>query len=1137
MAKCKRVTLAITVAATLGAATPAMSAPPPRAAEASAPFASVAWDPLKNPGAFLAPPNDARPKIRWWWAAPYDTDETRRELEAIKAAGFSGAEIAYDAASWATDAQRENLGLAIDFASRNDFEIDMTVGASWPVATPATRAGTDLSQKELQYGRADVAGGGIFSGSLPYPYDDPTNARNARLVAVTAARVSTPGPPVQPPARPGGTINPPATSTVLDPSSLRDITDQVSGGNLTWTAPTGDWIVFAFWSRDTAQGARGVASLFDTESINAAAGYVSENQIGPANTDPLRAVGGSFFEDSLELNATSAYWSRQMLSEFKNRRGYDLTKYLPLIFRQGEALYKVKGRDAVPDFDLPSQAADRVRADYHVLLDDLYADEHIDKLADWSANYDMRFRTQAAYGDSLNTSRGAREVAEAGGLPDDESLNAGGWFTPPYDTSSDGWFQFMMDHYRSVAGGAHQGGENEVGNELGANRVPFQMTLRRYEQLMNIAWATGVSRPIPHGYNYQATGARWPGTSRFSNGISETWNADTYPQWSMWKPLTDYWARGTYTLMSGSSRSDVAVLYDGFITSAADGQNRVPPRALFDTRSMETRGYQLQYIDSDGIAQPEAQGNGTLFPRGPAYRAVVINQKALRPDTAEALADQVEKGLAIVFVGERPNRAATNLNPKQADARVAKAIERMVERPSVRQVAQPSEVGAALQAIGVRPDIDWSTGEQVYGQHRETASSDIYYIHNPTTRDVAFSPAFKATGRPQTLDLWTGEIRPVSTYSAESGRVTVPINLEAGENVVIAFPKGNLDDSIHVVASDAEAIQPGAGSTVDIVDTGSGTRTLKLSNGHDQTASLPALPAAVTATNWKLTVRQVGPEPIQPTIEVDLADLTDWRSIDALRSAAGIGTYETIVNLPDDWTAAARGAYLDLGRVEGGSAQAYVNGTLASAAPVAADTIDVSSLLRSGGNTIKVVFASTLRNKLTAVVASGATETTGLIGPVRLTPYNRVTADLRVPSEQPRPPVEQPRPPIEQLRPPIARRPSSTVTSTVAKTVRLSGLRSKGLLVRVELPQRATITVTLSARLPGERRATNLARIQRTTTNAVTVRMRLKTGSAATRKLRVALRAHRAIKARVVVKTTLPGRKPKTQTMPVTIRR
>lgn len=139
------------------------------------------------------------------------------------------------------------------------------------------------------------------------------------------------------------------------------------------------------------------------------------------------------------------------------------------------------------------------------------------------------------------------------------------------------------------------------------------------------------------------------------------------------------------------------------------------------------------------------------------------------------------------------------------------------------------------------------------------------------------------------------------------------------------------------------------------------------------------------------------------------------------------------------------------------------------------------------------------------------------------------------------PPVEQPpgEPPVKQppvVKPPLRRAPTK-VTVKAAKSVRLAGLRRKGLLVRVTVPRRARLALTLSARLPRHRRATALARASRSTAKATTVRLRLKAGRAAARKLRLALKRKHRVTATVVVKTTLAGGKPTTKRLRITIRR
>ncbi|SDD43994.1 glycosyl hydrolase [Nocardioides lianchengensis] len=988
---CAVIATSLVVGATPGATgTGTAAAVAPLASSAPAP------DPLTSASSFTNPAAGFRPMMRWWWAAPLTAEQTVADLEHMRDAGFGGAEIAYDASSWATPAQRDALGAAIDWAEEHDFQLDMTLGAAWPVSTPATDEASGLAELELQYGRVDVAGGATFSGALPTAFDDVTD-RTATLVAVTAARVTSRGPAVT-------TANePPARSTVLDPASMVDLTDEVDGGRLDWTAPAGDWIVFAFWSRASSGGKTGVANLFDADSARAATEYVGDHQLGAANEAALPGVGGAYFEDSLENHTASQYWTRDMLAQFQQRRGYDLTTYLPLVFMQGMSQYAFDfehtgqpGTLPPADFALPGGDGQRVLTDYWRTLDDLYADEHLQPFIDFAAQTDMQFRTQAAFGESLNTTRAARELARAGGLMDDESLNAGGWAPDEVLTANEGSWRFMADHYRSAVGGSHQGGQTQVSSELGAAIPAFMPTMRSYRQLMDTSWAMGISRPIVHGYAYQTPGAAWPGTSRFGNIVAESWNADTFPQWDDWEPLADYWARGTYVLQSGTPRSDVAVLYDGFLTSAATPSlgASAPLPALFDGLSAETRGYQLQYVDSAGLAEPEAAGNGVLYPQGPAYRALVVDQRSLDPAAAEAVATQAEAGLAVVLVGDVPSRSATyGADPAAADARVVAAVRRILAAPSVRRVASDAGVGAALDRLEVRPDTSWSTGDQLYSQHRETASSDLYYVYNPTTEPITTDIAFAATGSPRELDLWTGTTTARAEYRRVGDRVVVPVTLGPGENTVLGFPKSRAGERLHVTSAGGSDVAFAGTDAFTVSSTTAGSRTVTYSDGRTSKVTAPTLPAALPARRWGLRVEATGPESEQPTVELSDLALADWRSIDQLENVAGVGTYTSTVDLPRSWTTADRGTRLDLGKVEGGSVKVYVNDRLATPDVTAVSQIDVTRFLRPGRNELRVEFRSTLRNKATSLgigtMLGATTQATGLLGPVRLVPDAR----------------------------------------------------------------------------------------------------------------------------------------------------
>jgi hypothetical protein len=941
-----------------------------------------AAEPL-DAASFADPPASVHPAMRWWWGPIFGAPpgamspaETRKELGYLADAGFKRVEIAFSTAKWATAEQRENLDAALDEAARRGVTIDMTVGAQWPVRSPDTAPGTGLSEQELQYGRVDVAGGSTFDGAVPLPYDTKDTSRNAKRFAVTAARVVRAGPPVT-------TLNtPPASSTVLDPTSLVDLTSQVGDGKLTWTAPAGDWVVFGFWARDSSEG---VVDHFRRASIDAATAYVEQNQFSSSAAGQLRSVGGSFFEDSLEIDADGIFWTPEMAAQFQARRGYGLTKYLPLVFQQGVHRYWVPETLPIGDFDRPDGAGARVRHDYAETLTDLYVDQHLKPLQEWAVSHGVKFRAQAAFGQNLDPIRSARELARMGGLADDESLNAGDEIPNDLVGNAKTW-RFAFDHHRTIAGGSHQGGSNAVSTELGAmlGLKTFEFNLGDYKTIMDKEWAAGTTTPLIHGYAYQTSTAVWPGDHAFGGFVPESWNAETYPQWGDWKPLTDYWARGTSVLQAGTARTDVALYRDGFLTTAALGFGRSGAiKGLFDAVGMEKAGYSLEYIDPNGVVDPAADGAGVLYPNGPRYRAVVLDERALPAKVAAKLADEAAQGLRVVLVGAVPN---ADTGYPGDDARVQDAVARLVAQPTVARVATQADAAGALARLGVVPAAKWSTPAQVYTQHRETADADYFYVYNATNDPEAIDGSFAATGRPYTLDLWTGAVRRLAVWSAADGRTTVPLRLPALGTTVLAFKKSERSPARHVTSTSPVHETVADGNLVELRDVTGGQREVRFSDGTTSTVTLPGLPAPASPGTWHLHVDGTSATGTTPH-DLDLTRLEDWRTLPGLAAVSGKGAYTTTLTLPESWTARDRGTYLELGAVSG-TVEVFVNGAKAAPDSVTGRDWDISALLRPGGNDLRVELATTLRNAV-----PGGSQAYGLLGPVRLVPFGRAAVN------------------------------------------------------------------------------------------------------------------------------------------------
>src|SRR5690349_4854268 len=200
---------------------------------ASAPAQSAALpDPLKDPSAFANPPREIRPGFRWWWSGDaanqtaVDMAAAINEVDAMAKAGFGRFEIAWDSPGYGTQTQRDHLKAVLDEARKDDIGLDMTLGVAWPWGTPANTG--DKATLELMYGRKDLTGPQHISEPAPAALDDTNNQRTGKVIAVTAARVITPGPAAK-------VDSPPATSTIIDPSSLIDLTGKMApDGTVTW---------------------------------------------------------------------------------------------------------------------------------------------------------------------------------------------------------------------------------------------------------------------------------------------------------------------------------------------------------------------------------------------------------------------------------------------------------------------------------------------------------------------------------------------------------------------------------------------------------------------------------------------------------------------------------------------------------------------------------------------------------------------------------------------------------------------------------------------------------------------------------------------------------------------------------------
>ena len=727
-----------------------------------------------------------------------------------------------------------------------DFTLDLFLGPSWPLASPAVNGNERaIGSQELGLAKTEVVGPAQFAAAPPRR----AGARpDDRLVAVTAARVAQDGAPI-----------------VLDSTTAIDLTRRVDrDGIVRWDVPAGRWILFAFWQAPTRQVASSypatgprVVDHFSRTATDAVLEYFDENVLAPQDR---RALGAAeqIFTDSYEMQA-ELLWTHDFLAEFRTRRGYDLTRYLPVVFVPGQhrlGPYYTYCSDRTrrcspppPAHEFAGDAGKRVRRDYYQTLSELWVGEHLTPLRQWSNRRGLSFSDEP-FGLTADVIEGAK----AADVPKAE----------------DHWNR-TVDFIRTVTSGAHLAGRRKASMELGtAFDKDYMMTLRELKRRADKSFASGVNELVVLGHPYRkAPGTDWPtwqpfSTEFFPAGFSEAWNSAN-PLWRHMGPLADYLARGQTLLRQGEPVADVAVYRDSYGYMADPFATDDPPEPAL-TRELSRSGYAYDFVNPATLLERGTRArDGRLRAGVPEYRGLVVDtdfdrgmnveNHAMDPAVAERLVDVARAGVPIVFVGALPQRGVSFRDPGTEDEALRRALDRLRRSPRVRVVDDAAAVPAALAALGARADLAFDAPQDVYGVHRRDKGRDLWFLWNRSEQPVRFTGSFAARGgTPQRWDMWTGRVSRLARYRESRGRVHVPITLDPLETTVIAFERGS---RLHVVETDAEETAVDDGRLV-LRSTTRGVRHAVLSNGARRTVRFPALPAARALAQWDLQGRGCG---------------------------------------------------------------------------------------------------------------------------------------------------------------------------------------------------------------------------------------------------------------------------------------
>jgi hypothetical protein len=554
------------------------------------------------------------------------------------------------------------------------------------------------------------------------------------------------------------------TKTVVAPTDVVDLTTRMKpDGSLDWTPPEGQWVILRLGyslTGTTNHPATAEATGLEVDKLDqqAVKAYIDTYLGTYVETLGPQLMGRrgvkALLTDSIEVGAYN--WTPDLLMQFKSRRGYDPTPFLP-------ALTGVVIGSA--------EQSDNFLWDFRRTLGELTAQSHYGQIAKSAHEHGLTY-----YGESLEGTRVSigddLEMRQNADIP-----MAAMWTYSPLKGPRSNYVIDIL----GAASVSHIYGQNLVAAEsMTSALVPWGFSPRILKPIIDLEFALGVNRPVIHTSVHQPLVDKRPGLSLMIFGQyfnrNETWAEQA-------RPWVTYISRNAHLLQQGKFAADVAYFYGEEAPLAGlYGEGSVLPKDL-------PAGYGFDFVNSDVILHQLSFANGGLETRsGMHYKVLYLggSSRKMTLPVLRKIRDLVEAG--AVVVGDRPTGSPSLTDNATEFTTIADELWR--KSIGKGKVIPGNDVNGALASLGIVRDLECDNagkGEDVMFVHRRLSNGDVYFLSNRTERQQTLNATFRVSGkRPELWHADTGLMEPVS-YRVENGRTSVPLQLDANESVFVVF--------------------------------------------------------------------------------------------------------------------------------------------------------------------------------------------------------------------------------------------------------------------------------------------------------------------------------------------------------------
>jgi hypothetical protein len=648
-------------------------------------------------------------------------------------------------------------------------------------------------------------------------------------------------------------------SEAISKDNVVDLTSEMKpDGTISWTPPPGNWVILRLGYSLTGHR-NGPASL---EATGLEVDKLSADHVKAYFNNYLDqykdATGGLMGPRGLQYVITDSWeagvqnWTDNMITEFIDRRGYDMIPWIPVL--SGHIVES-------------AEASDKFLWDFRRTIADLTAENHYDQLTSILDERGMKRYTESHEGGRAFIGDGM-EVKRTAAIPMSATWTPGSFGGNPGEVSTG----YKAD-VRESASVAHIYGQKLVAAEsLTAIGTAWAWSPETLKPTADMELSNGLNRFVIHCSVHQPVNDKIPGLGLGPFGQWFT-RHETWAEMAL--PWTTYLARSSYMLQQGKFVADIVYFYgeDNNIT------------ALFGDKLPDVpEGYNWDFVNADALVNVLSVENGKITtPSGMDYCLLALdsNSQQMSLPVLEKIRDMVEAGAMVA--GPKPI-----MTPSLSDDQVEFqsiveelwAVDSGETRIGMGKVYTSQKISDVLDELNIEPDFSYTkpqTDSRLLFVHRKLGKTDFYWVNNRNNRIEEVEAKFRVEGR--SAEIWhpeTGMIENAS-FNIADGFTTVPLYLEPNDAVFVVF-RDKAKGSSRVVIRPVE-------------------KEIATVTGPWNVSFQPDRGASAQVTMETLTAWNESPDP-------------------GIKYFSGTGTYTNKINVPAEWLTEGKQLWLDLGSVK-----------------------------------------------------------------------------------------------------------------------------------------------------------------------------------------------------------------------------